>query len=99
MAVRRSKVGVRPERMEPGKPQQNGRHERMHGTLKGETCDPPAASLRAQQRRFEAFVRYFNEERPHEALGQATPSDCYDPPPRPYSGHLDRKSTRLNSSH
>lgn len=88
LAVRLIKVGVLPERIEPGKPQQNGRHERMHGTLKPEACDPPAATLRAQQRRFDAFVRYFNEERPHEALGQATPSECYDPPPRPYSGRL-----------
>jgi len=88
LGVRLIKVGVLPERIEPGKPQQNGRHERMHGTLKEEACDPPAASLRAQQRRFDAFVRYFNEERPHEALDQATPADCYAPPSRPYSGRL-----------
>jgi transposase InsO family protein len=80
------KVGVCPERIAPGKPQQNGRHERLHLTLKQETASPPAASLRAQQRRFDAFRRYFNEERPHEALGQRPPAEHYNPPPRAYSG-------------
>lgn len=61
------KLGVLPELIEPGQPQQNGRHERMHRTLKAETTKPPAASSRAQQRRFDAFVREYNEERPHEA--------------------------------
>jgi transposase InsO family protein len=88
LAVRLIKAGVTPERIKPGRPQQNGRHERMHLTLKQETASPPAATLRAQQRRFDAFRRTFNEERPHEALGQTPPAQHYNPPPRPYSGRL-----------
>jgi putative transposase len=88
LAVRLIKAGVVPERIAPGKPQQNGRHERMHLTLKQETANPPASTLRAQQQRFDAFRATFNEERPHEALGQATPAQHYDPPPRPYGGRL-----------
>lgn len=86
LAVRLIKAGIRPERIEPGRPQQNGRHERMHLTLKAETASPPAANLRQQQRRFDAFRRVFNEERPHEALGQTPPARHYHPPPRSYSG-------------
>jgi putative transposase len=88
LAVRLIKAGVRPERIAPGKPQQNGRHERLHRTLKDETASPPAADLRAQQRRFDRFRRYFNEERPHEALGQVTPGSVYQPPSRNWSGRL-----------
>ena len=86
LAVRLIKAGIRPERIAPGRPQQNGRHERMHLTLKTETASPPAANLRQQQRRFDAFRRVFNEERPHEALGQTPPARHYHPPPRVYSG-------------
>ena len=82
------KAGVVPERIDPGKPQQNGRHERMHGTLKAETATPPARSLRAQARRFDAFLRVYNTERPHEALGMDVPDDHYTPSPRPYGGRL-----------
>src|SRR5207302_4664291 len=64
------KLGIIPERIQPGKPEQNGRHERMHATLKAETARPPAASLAAQQLRFDRFRAEFNQERPHEALGQ-----------------------------
>jgi putative transposase len=71
------RLGIRPERIEPGKPQQNGRHERMHLTLKKETALPPRASMRAQQRRFDAFRREYNDERPHEALGLRTPAAVY----------------------
>jgi putative transposase len=71
------RLGVMPELIEPGKPQQNGRHERMHRTLKAETTRPPAASLRAQQRKFDHFRAEFNDERPHEALDQRTPASCY----------------------
>jgi putative transposase len=78
------KLGIQPERIEPGRPQQNGRHERMHLTLKTETASPPAGSLRSQQRRFDEFRRVFNEERPHEALGMATPASCYQPSLRLY---------------
>ena len=69
---------------EPGKPQQNGRHERMHGTLKPEACRPPAASAADQQSRFDAFRHEYNHERPHEALGQRPPAEFYRPSPRPF---------------
>jgi len=89
LSVRLLKAGVLPERIAPGKPQQNGRHERLHLTLKQETASPPAASLRQQQRRFDVFRRVFNEERPHEALGQTPPAQHYNPPAiRSYSGRL-----------
>ena len=88
LGVRLIKAGVVPERIKPGRPQQNGRHERMHLTLKQETASPPAPTLRGQQQRFDAFRTTFNEERPHEALGQTPPAQHYDPPPRPYSGRL-----------
>ena len=78
------KLGITPERIEAGKPQQNGRHERMHLTLKKETASPPAATIRSQQRRFDAFRREFNQERPHEALDLATPASQYECSPRPY---------------
>jgi transposase InsO family protein len=86
LAVRLIKVGVLPERIAAGKPQQNGRHERLHLTIKQDTASPPAHTLRRQQRRFDAFRRTFNEERPHEALGQVPPARVYNPSPRPYSG-------------
>jgi transposase InsO family protein len=76
------RLGVMPEFIEPGKPQQNGRHERMHLTLKNETTRPPAGSLAAQQRKFNIFVEEFNNERPHEALDQQTPASCYQPSQR-----------------
>jgi len=78
------KLGIAPERIQPGKPQQNGRHERMHRTLKQATACPPAGHRRAQQQRFDQFRREYNEQRPHEALGQATPASFYAPSPRPY---------------
>jgi transposase InsO family protein len=77
------KLGIRHERIAPGKPQQNGRHERMHRTLKQETAMPPACSLPAQQRAFDRFRRDYNHERPHEALGQQTPASWYEPSRRP----------------
>jgi putative transposase len=77
-------LGILPERIEPGKPQQNGRHERMHLTLKVETALPPARSFQMQQWRFDRFRAIFNEERPHEALGYATPSSRYSASPRSY---------------
>lgn len=76
------RLGVLPELIEPGKPQQNGRHERMHRTLKAETTRPPASSLNAQQRKFNLFRQEFNHERPHEALDQETPASVYEPSPR-----------------
>lgn len=71
------KLGVMPELIEPGKPQQNGRHERMHRTLKDETTRPASANARAQQKRFDQFRKEFNEERPHEALDGLVPADLY----------------------
>ncbi len=84
------KAGIRLERIEPGKPQQNGRHERMHRTLKAETSRPPAASLAEQQARFDAFRHDFNHYRPHEALDQRTPAALYRPSPRPWPGNPAR---------
>ena len=78
------KLGIEPLLIEPGHPEQNGAHERMHRTLKAETTRPPETDLAAQQRRFDAFREEFNEERPHEALGQQTPAERYQPSPRPY---------------
>jgi len=71
------RLGVMPELIEPGKPQQNGRHERMHRTLKAEATRPAAGSLSAQQKKFNRFREEFNDERPHEALDQQTPASLY----------------------
>ena len=76
------RLGILPEFIEPGKPQQNGRHERMHRTLKAETTRPPARTRRAQQRKFDHFREEFNCQRPHEALDMRTPAACYEPSPR-----------------
>jgi putative transposase len=83
LAVWWLKLGIRPERIVAGKPQQNGRHERVHRTLKQETAVPPADSVPAQQQRFDEFRILYNNERPHEALGQQTPASAYQPSPRP----------------
>jgi len=88
LAVRLVKAGVVPERIAPGSPQQNGRLERLHLTLKQDTASPPAASLNAQARRFARFCRVYNEERPHEALGMAVPASLYVPSSRAWSGRL-----------
>ncbi len=77
-------LGIIPEFIEPGKPQQNPRHERMHRDLKRETALPPRANQRAQQRRFNEFRRIFNFERPHEGLGMDIPSERFRPSPRSY---------------
>lgn len=86
------KLGIKPERIAAGKPQQNGRHERLHRTLKEDTAAPPAASVTAQQQRFDAFRAMYNAERPHEALGQKTPASLYQPSPRPYPERLEDPS-------
>lgn len=78
------KLGILPERIAPGRPEQNGRHERMHRTLKEETAAPPAATLGLQQKAFDEFRRMYNEGRPHEALGQKTPGEIYRPSEREY---------------
>jgi putative transposase len=98
------RLGIVPEFIEPGHPEQNGRHERMHRTLKAETTRPPAGSLAAQQRRFNIFREEFNYERPHEALDDETPATCYVPSPRPMPDRLppleypDRFETRYVSA-
>lgn len=76
------RLGILPECIEPGNPQPNGRHERMHRTLKAETTRPPAATQRAQQRTFDRFRQEFNFERPHEALDMHTPASRYESSPR-----------------
>jgi putative transposase len=78
------KLGVKPERIEPGKPQQNGRLERLQSTLKAETANPPAARLAEQQRRFDDFRAIHNHERPHEGLDFATPASLYRGSDRAY---------------
>lgn len=82
------KLGIVPERIAPGHPEQNGRHERMHRTLKAETANPPSATLRAQQRSFDRFRTRYNEERPHEALGQKPPASRYYASPRSYPSRV-----------
>lgn len=74
-----TRLGIGHERIHPGRPDQNGRHERMHKTLKAETTRPPEADRAAQQVRFDAWRTEFNDERPHEALGGAVPSSLYGP--------------------
>lgn len=82
------RLGIRLERIRPGRPQENGRHERMHRTLKQHTASPPARTRRLQQRAFDAFRHEYNHERPHEALGQTPPSRHYVPSPRAYPSRL-----------
>jgi putative transposase len=88
LAVKLIKAGVAPDRIAPGKPQQNGRHERMHLTLKQDTASPPARSLAGQIERFERFRHDYNTERPHEALGQVPPARVYRASSRPFDGVL-----------
>jgi len=78
------RLGITPERIVPGKPSQNGRHERMHRTLKKDTASPPRRTLRAQQRAFDHFRTEFNRQRPHESLAMDTPDSLYRPSPRRY---------------
>jgi putative transposase len=88
LSVKVIKAGVVPERIAPGKPQQNGRHERMHLTLLQDTASPPAGSLREQLKRLRNFQRIYNEQRPHESLGDDTPADHYTASPRHFDGVL-----------
>lgn len=82
------RLGIVPERIKPGRPQQNGHHERMHRTLKAGAVVPPAANLHTQQRQFEDFRREYNCDRPHEALSQRTPASLYTASSRPYPERL-----------
>lgn len=99
------KMGIIHQRILPGKPQQNGRHERMHRTLKAETTRPPAHNLEKQQDRFAQFCKEYNEFRPHEALGMQTPSSIWIPShrampkrlsPPEYPGHMEVRSVKCN---
>jgi transposase InsO family protein len=89
LAVWWLKLGIQLDRIDPGHPEQNGRHERFHLTLQQETTAPPAATARQQQARFDRLRREFNTVRPHEALGQRPPAHLYVPSPRPYPARLD----------
>ena len=80
------RLGIAIERIQPGQPQQNGRHERMHLTLKRETTRPPQMNTLQQQARFDSFIEEFNQERPHEALAMKTPAEVYSPSARAYNG-------------
>ena len=80
------RLGIAIERIKPGNPQQNGRHERMHRTLKAETTRPPGMNSLQQQARFDAFMSEFNDERPHEAIQMKTPTELYAPSSRAYEG-------------
>jgi putative transposase len=100
------RLGIYPELIEPAHPEQNGRHERMHRTLKAEATRPPSGNLPAQQVRFNRFRREYNDERPHEALGQETPASVYQPSsrllprtlaPLEYPGHFEVRLVSRNS--
>jgi putative transposase len=99
------RLGIRIERIVPGHPEQNGAHERMHRTLKAETARPPDQTMDRQQKRFDEFRDVYNNERPHEALGQKRPATIYRPSPRPYpeslppieyAGHLQTRKVGQN---
>lgn len=99
------RLGIVRELIEPGKPQQNGSHERMHRTLKAETTHPPARNRATQQRVFNTFRQEFNQIRPHEALALDTPAQHYQPSPRPfperlppleYPGHFETRRVAAN---
>lgn len=77
------KLGIVPHFIHPASPQENGRHERMHRTLKAQTSSPPARDAGEQQARFDTFREHYNKERPHEALGQRPPAEAYSPSRRP----------------
>jgi transposase InsO family protein len=83
------RLGIAIERIKPGQPQQNGRHERMHLTLKQEATRPPGLNSLQQQARFDAFQQEFNTERPHEALAMKCPAEVYSASTRPYNGLPD----------
>ena len=89
LAVWWLKLGIEPRYIPPSSPQDNGRHERMHRTLKAETSKPAAATTAEQQQRFDAFRRHFNENRPHEALDQVPPAKLWQPPSRTLPARLD----------
>jgi putative transposase len=83
------RLGIDIERIKPGRPQQNGRHERMHLTLKKEATKPAANNFLQQQGKFDRFIEEFNQERPHEAIGMKYPAEIYTPSLKPYRGLSD----------
>jgi len=100
------RLGIYPELIQPAHPEQNGRHERMHRTLKAEATKPPSRNLQAQQTRFNRFRAEYNDERPHEALDQETPASVYHSSPRAlprtlapleYPGHFEVRLVSRNS--
>lgn len=82
------RLGIQPERIRPGHPEENGRHERMHKTLKAETASPPKENAWKQQAAFDSFKKEFNKDRPHEALGMKTPEQCYWASIKPFPNRL-----------
>lgn len=101
-----TRLGIQRELIQPGKPQQNGQHERMHRTLKAETTRPPAANLRQQQRLFNSFRREYNQVRPHEGIELETPASMYQAsrrllpkelPPLIYPAHYETRLVSKNS--
>jgi putative transposase len=82
------KLDIWPDRIAPGRPDQNGSHERMHRTLKQDNADPPATTLAEQQTRFDVWREDFNTNRPHEALGQRCPATLYEPSPRAFPAEI-----------
>ena len=97
------RIGVVPVLIEPARPDQNGRHERFHETLKAETASPPSGSIRSQQAAFDRFQHIYNEERPHEALGMKTPAEVHElsprelpanPAPHDYGDGFEHRSVR-----
>jgi putative transposase len=91
------KLGIRAERIEPGHPEQNGRHERMHRTLKETTANPPRNNMKAQQKAFYEFIYEYNFERPHEALGQKTPATVYQKSSKYYPHRIPKITYQAGS--
>ena len=85
------KLGIKPERIRPGKPNQNGRHERFHRSLKAATANPPRYSMRTQQQAFNQFAQEYNEHRSHEALNRQTPADKYHTSTRAYPNRSEER--------
>jgi putative transposase len=101
------RLGILPERIAPGHPEQNGSHEQFHSVLKAATARPPAPNCLAQQQRFRRFIREYNDERPHEALELQPPASCYVPsrrslpprlPPIDYAGHMEVRRVDHNGA-
>ena len=91
-AVWLMELGIEPVYSDPGRPDQNGRHERMHRELKAEACSPPGKNLQSQQVKFNRFKRIYNYERPHESLGMVTPASAHEKSKRPYPKEISEYS-------